>query len=309
MKRTGRTLATAIVVAIATCACAAGPRASIGAAASPSASDSATPTGSASPSPGNPQTFHSESYNFDVTYPASWTRATEQLTILGEPDELLAIATFPPVKGGGCAPKDSVAAAGPDDAIVFLTEYSSVKGTNFNPRPDEFAPLRAPVPNDCWDVPVSVYQFRDRDGRFQAEVWTGDEASEQTRMEATGILDSLVFGTRDGIGSLFNRVSTFLRVKGFQDHIRRPTDAQRHRAAPARELRRKVRRRLRKEPRADFIEAALVVYLPRHDFGRHRYLSYVVHMGPFDTGDCLDFYHARTLEAGDEYCFITDRDL
>jgi hypothetical protein len=303
MKRAWRILAPVIVVALAASAC--GSVAGTSAAqSSPSASTSSTP----SPTPAGQQTFHSESYNFDVTYPSTWTRAEEQLTILGEPDELLAIATFPPVEGGGCAPKDSVAAAEPDDAIVFLTEYSTVKGTNFPPRPDSFAPLPPPEPNDCWDTPVSVYQFRDQDGRFQAEVWTGPEASEQTRSEAAGILDSLVFGTRDGVGPFFDRVATYLRVKGSPNRIRRPTAAQRRRAAPTNKLRKKVRRRL--GPRAEYIEHVLAVFVSRDDrLGHFRRLTYVVHTGPFDTGDCLDFYNARTLDYYLGMCFITDRDL
>jgi hypothetical protein len=312
MKGTRRTIAAVIVVATTAAACGSYARTAAGAQSSPSASESASATGSPSPSPsqGQAQTFHSESYNFDVSYPAGWTRATEQLTILGEPDELLAVGTFSLVKGGGCAPKDSVAAADPDDAIVFLTEYSSVKGTNFPPRPDRFGPLVHPEPNDCWDVPVSVYQFRDQDGRFQAEVWAGPEASEQTRMEAAGILDSLAFGTRDGLGPFFDRIATYLRVKGSPDRVRRPAEAQRRHAAPVRQLGKKVRRRLRNEPRAEFIEHVLAVYISRDDrFGHFRRLSYIVHIGPFDTGDCLSFYNARTLEGYQEMCFITDRDL
>lgn len=312
MKRTRWALAAVIAVAAAGC----GPAARSSAGADPSPTGATpSPTSSPSPSPtpsqSRDQTFHSERYNFDVAYPASWSRATDQLTILGEPDELLAIGTFSLVEGGGCAPKDSVDAAGPDDAIVFLTEYSSVKGTDFPHRPDSFGPLRPPEPNDCWDVPVSVYRFRDQDGRFQAEVWVGPDASEHTRGEATRILDSLAFGTRDGIGSFFERVVTYLAAKESPNRVRRPSEAQRRRAASARALKKKVRRRLRRDDsNARFIEQTLVVHVSRDDrLGHFRRLSYVVHTGPFDTGDCLDFYNARTLDSYLGMCFITDRDL
>jgi hypothetical protein len=308
MKGTWRTPALAIIVALSAPAC--------GSHATGSAPAQSTPTASASPtpssSPAGSTTFHNYEYNFDVTYPSSWKRATEQLTILGEPDELLAVGTFDLVKGGGCAPKNSGAAAGPEDAIVFLTEYSSVKGTDFPPRPDSFAPLPPPEPNDCWDVPVSVYQFRDQDGRFEADVWTGAGASEQTRTEAADILDSLVFGTRDGVGPFFDRIVTYLRVKGSSSRIRRPSDARRRHAVSVRALKRKVTKRLRKSdsehPR--LIEHMLAVHVSKDDrLGHFRRLSYIVHTGPFDTGDCLDYYDARTLDYYLGMCFITNRDL
>lgn len=254
--------------------------------------------------------YHDDRYNFDVTFPASWSRAEEEITILGNPNELLALATFPPREGGGCAPKLALREAGPADAIVFLVEFTATAGMKLPPRPPSFDPLPHPRSDECWGASVATYRFRDSGGRFQVDVWLGESATAQTRDEVIGILDSLRFTSREHEGSFLDRVRTVLKDRGL-GRLTPATHRQREEAAPVRELRAKVRRKLAKHhPNARLIDVTLAVFTSTNErLGDYRKLMYVVHTGPFSTGDCLEFYDAKTLHADVGSCFLTDRDL
>jgi hypothetical protein len=254
--------------------------------------------------------YHDDDYNFDVTYPEHWSRGDEQLTILGNPNELLALATFPLPQGGGCAPKRALDEADSTDAIIFLVEFTATAGRKPPPRPPSFDPLPKPQMDDCWDAPVATYLFRDSGGRFQVDVWLGDHVSNQTKEEIIRILDSLRFSTREQEGSFFDRVNRILKQRdtGILSHA---TEEQRKGAVPLRELRAKVRRNLANHhPNARLIDVTLGVFTSTNKrLGSYRKLMYVVHTGPFSTGDCLDFYDAKTLHFEIGSCFLTDRDL
>lgn len=261
------------------------------------------------PAPNN-VAYPDERGNYDVSYPETWSRAKDQLTKLGSPNELLALATFRLRQGGGCAPKTALREAGSHDAIVFLVELTATRGKKPPPRPPTFEPVPDPQMNECWDTRVASYLFRDSGGRFQADVWLGDDATEATAQDAIDILDSLHFGTREDTGSFYERVQVVLEQRGF-GRLRRASERDRRRAAPERELRAKVRRRLAKEaPHASLIDVTLAMFQSTHPrLGRYRKLTYVVHTGPFATGDCLDFYDAKTLHYDLGSCFLTDREL
>lgn len=254
--------------------------------------------------------YHDDRYNFDVSYPEDWSRAEEQLTILGNPNELLALATFPLREGGGCAPKVSLAAASPTDAIIFLVEFTGTEGMKLPPRPSSFDPLPEPQIDECWDVPVATYRFRDSGGGFQVDVWLGDRVTEETRKDITRALDSLRFGTRERDGSFFDRVNRILKDREF-GVLRPATEEQRRDAIPVRELRAKIRRQLSDHhPNARLIDMTLGIFTSTNGrLGSYEKLMYVVHIGPFSTGDCLDFYDAKTLHYDIGSCFLTDRDL
>lgn len=253
--------------------------------------------------------YHDERHNFDVTYPRAWSRADQQLTILGNPNELLALATFPLRDGGGCAPKGAVAAASPSDAIIFLVEFTGAQGMKLPPRPPSFDPLPEPQLDECWDAPVATQRFRESGGGFQVDVWVGDQVTEETKRDITAALDSLRFGTRERSGSFFDRVNRILKDR--ESGVLKPaTEEQRSDAVPIRELRAKVRRKLAHHQRARLIEVGLGVFRSSSKrLGSYEKLMYVVHSGPFSTGDCLDFYDAKTLHYDIGSCFLTDRDL
>jgi hypothetical protein len=254
--------------------------------------------------------YHDDEHNFGVTYPKHWSRAEEQLTILGNPKELLALATFPLREGGGCAPKRALEEASPTDAIIFLVEFTATTGMKLPRRPTSFDPLPTPHMDECWDIAVSTYRFQDSGGRFRVDVWLGDQASHQIRNETTEILDSLQFSTREHEGTFFERVSRVLEQREMGT-LKRPTEEQREDAVPVRELRAKVRRKLANHhSKARLIDIALGVFKSTNKrLGHYRKLMYIVHTGPFSTGDCLEFYEAKTLRADLGSCFLTDRDL
>ncbi len=267
-------------------------------------------TRSSAPEPPRYVDYHDDRYNFDITYPEDWSRAEEQLTILGNPNELLALATFPLPKGGGCAPKAALSEAGSTDAIVFLVEFTGAEQMIIPPRPPSFDPLPEPQIDECWDTPVSSHRFRDSGGGFQVDVWLGDHVTEATKKEITGALDSLRFGTREHEGSFFDRVNTILKDRDF-GVLSHATKQEQAAAVPLRELRAKVRRRLPDHHRkARLIDVTLGIFMSTNErLGRYKKLMYVVHTGPFSTGDCLDFYDAKTLHYDLGSCFLTDRDL
>jgi hypothetical protein len=254
--------------------------------------------------------YQDDRYNFDVSYPERWSRAEQQLTILGNPNELLALATFPLRGGGGCAPKAALREANSTDAIVFLMESTATSGPKPPPRPPSFDPLPQSEFDECWDAEVSTYKFRDSGGRFEVDVWLGHEATKQTKHEVIRILDSLHFRTREHEASFFDRVRTLLQHRAF-GRLTPATEAQRSKAAPIRDLRAKVRRNLANHhPNARLIDVTLGVFTSTTKrLGDYRKLMYVVHTGPFSTGDCLDFYDAKTLHYDIGSCFLTDRDL
>jgi hypothetical protein len=254
--------------------------------------------------------YHDDEYNFDVTYPKRWSRAEQQLTILGNPKELLALATFPLRRGGGCAPKRALEKASPTDAIVFLVEFTATTGMKLPRRPTSFDPLPTPHMDECWGIAVSTYRFQDSGGRFRVDVWLGDQASHQTRNETTEILDSLQFSTREHEGTFFERVGRVLEQRDM-GALRKPTKGERKDAVSVRELRAKVRRKLANhQSKARLIDIALGVFKSTNKrLGPYRKLMYIVHTGPFSTGDCLEFYEAKTLRADLGSCFLTDRDL
>lgn len=248
--------------------------------------------------------------NVRVTYPADWTRADRPLTNLGNPVELLALGTGALPAGGGCAPKAAVGAARPGDVIVFLVEDPATAGNEPPPRPETFAPLPPAKPDTCWDTAVSTYRFSDAGGRFQVDVWVGEAVDDRLERDLIAVLDSLEFGRGNDLAPFFARAEAVLKARGF-GHLSQPAPDARHRAASMPALRAKVRRRLAREaPQARFIEATLAIFVSTNErLGRYRQLMYVVHTGSFDTGDCLDFYDARTLEYELGSCFLSARDL
>ena len=253
--------------------------------------------------------YHDDLHNFDVAYPQAWSRAEEPLTILGNPNELLALATFSLREGGGCAPKGTLAAASPSDAIVFLVEFTGAQGMKLPPRPPTFDPLPEPHFDECWDAYVATYRFRDAGGGFQVDVWLGDRVTEETKSDITAALHSLRFGTRDRVVSFFDRVNRILEDRDF-GVLKPATKEQRRDAVPRKELRAEARRKLARHPSARLIEVGLGIFLSTSErFGSYEKLMYVVHSGPFPTGDCLDFYDAKTLHYDIGSCFLTDRDL
>ena len=247
---------------------------------------------------------------FQVTYPESWSRAEDQLTALGNPNELLVLATGELERGGGCAPTGSLAAADPSDAIVFMVEFPGVQEPRPARRPRSFDALPPAEFDDCWDAEVSTFEFLDSGSRFHVDVWLGEAATKATSEEILAVLNSLQFDNRSRKEDFFTRADRLLRERriGFL----RLADDEKPSASKA-ELRAAVMRRLqREEPDARLLEVVLAEFVPtseRIHVGRSDGIMYVVRTGPFDTGDCLDLYNADTLDYEMGSCFVTEREL
>jgi hypothetical protein len=139
-----------------------------------------------------------------VALPSGWHAAGTSLTPrLGDPREVLAVATYPLRYRdvGSCAhvPVSALADLGPRDAFVELEERGrgpASSWTGFPARPAQFGP-RLGGPSEAVDcVPGARFTdhwftFTDAGRHFHARVAFGPRAPESTRAQAWAVLDSL----------------------------------------------------------------------------------------------------------------------
>jgi hypothetical protein len=152
------------------------------------------------------QTVYRDSrYAFEVTLPPGWQRARMSLTPnLDDPREILAAATFGPLRpGGSCAQFPSAALAGMprDAALVELQERAGKPTPEFRPRPPHFTAsmgIGDSEVNECVPRPRKFDSrwIWVRDGRrfFHVLVALGKDAPASLRQQAFSLLDSLRFG-------------------------------------------------------------------------------------------------------------------
>jgi hypothetical protein len=156
--------------------------------------------------------LHDEERDYEVTYPAGWTVAEENLTPqLAAPAEILSLGTFPLRAGrdiddglrlfdAPVAPK-ALEDMTPEDAFVSLQE-SGADVALFEGRPDHFGPLGCEdaifgcgaenwndVPFLAWWIP-----FEDQGRAFYLFVAIGDDATPELREQTWDVADSLSFG-------------------------------------------------------------------------------------------------------------------
>ncbi|CAN5477918.1 hypothetical protein BH24ACT7_BH24ACT7_04930 [soil metagenome] len=163
-----------------------------------------TPPATPTTVPGPLVTYIDPGGRFEVSYPAGWILADEDLTPQGGVGpELFAVGTFPMRPTfGNCSPQPGGALddMGPGDAFVWVEERPG--NTSNDPRPDSFAPLLDGVDENtdtylCMDpaerAELGVLQwlsFTDAGSDFYAVVAVGRDAPASLMAAAAAVLDS-----------------------------------------------------------------------------------------------------------------------
>ncbi len=137
-----------------------------------------------------------------VVLPSGWQRAQESLTpALGDPREVLSVATFPlRHRERPCAhmPVSALEDLGPRDALVTLQERTmGARSPQFEPRPDRFGPALG-GPSEASECSETArfrdhwFAFRDRGRTFHVLVAFGPQAPAEVQDQAWRALDGLV---------------------------------------------------------------------------------------------------------------------
>jgi hypothetical protein len=148
-------------------------------------------------------TFQSVRYDYRVSYPSGWHRATTSLTPhLSDPHEILTVGTGPlPVGGPRCAqaPVSALEAVGATGALISIQERAPANADNsFPPRPTRFRLRPERLEISACLAPTGrprlyMIPFRDHGRHFYALVALGRSATTQTHSDALRVLDSLRF--------------------------------------------------------------------------------------------------------------------
>lgn len=163
--------------------------------------------GAASPSG---QRVDDTAHGITVELPPGWQRARVNLSPgLGDPREILSVATFPlHYRQTGCAqfPSSALETLGPADALVTLQERgldSRSTWSDFPPRPAHFGPKLGGPSDASACVPSAHFtdhwfRFTDGDRHFHVLVAFGPDTPTEVRREAWHILDGVKIdpGTR-----------------------------------------------------------------------------------------------------------------
>jgi hypothetical protein len=149
-------------------------------------------------------------YGVLVTYPPGWAPASESLTPnLADPQEVLALGTYPLMPGGShCAqfPERAIEDLGPTDALIWLADRPLVHDDTAERPPDLGVWLRAQpsdVSSDCLSEPKDFVHhsggFRDANREFEIYVAYGAEASSETIEELWAIVDGMRVMSPEGL--------------------------------------------------------------------------------------------------------------
>lgn len=149
--------------------------------------------------------YRDDESGFSVSYPNSWNRAEEVLTpAVDGPSEILTVGTASMVPDGDkCAqyPENAIEAMASDDALVSIQETATpLGGEHTIERPDHLRLTDGYISGvtECLPESHSLYvgrmiPFRDNERSFYAIVVFGPSASDETKSDALGVLDSLQF--------------------------------------------------------------------------------------------------------------------
>lgn len=129
-----------------------------------------------------------------ITIPDTWTFHPDPTEPI-EPENVLAVGSWPFPAGGVCAPFDALDDLPSDGAFFWLMEYHGTQRPQaFVPRPERFdlSQFRYGTEYSCYGV-VPQYQLRFRDqGRFfQLQVAFGAEATGSLQREVLAAVDSI----------------------------------------------------------------------------------------------------------------------
>jgi len=127
-----------------------------------------------------------------LTIPQEWSFSEEPTDPI-EPENVLAVGSWPFPEGGVCAPFDALDELPSDGAFVWLIEYHGTDHPeDFVPRPDGFDLQKFRYgETSCEGTPMYQLRFRDAGRFFQWQVAFGPQASEATRSETLRALDTL----------------------------------------------------------------------------------------------------------------------
>jgi hypothetical protein len=131
-----------------------------------------------------------------ITIPDAWA-FHEDPTEPIEPENVLAVGSWPFPRGGVCAPFDALDDLPADGVFLWLIEYHGTdRPEQFVPRPDRFDLADFRFGETACYAPTPQYQLRfQNQGRFlQWQIAFGPEASESLEPEVLRALESLEVG-------------------------------------------------------------------------------------------------------------------
>ncbi len=152
--------------------------------------------------PANGTVVSDPARGYSVSFPSSWQKATEQLSRISEPRELLSVGTlalsWQPTNCDAFAGAAGVS-MGPADVVVTVWERRGDRDSawpDFPARPEGFAEVgnAEPAGPGCGEprgTMIHWSNFSDSGRHFHTLVRIGPEATQQAAAEAWGILDSL----------------------------------------------------------------------------------------------------------------------
>jgi hypothetical protein len=139
---------------------------------------------------------------YSVRYPPSWHRATERMSRIEDPRELLTVATTSlSWRATNCEAFAGAAGSGmaPEDVAVTVWERGHDRESewrDFPPRPQQFGPVpdAGPADDGCGEPPGTIIHWRnfaDGDRHLHTLVRIGPNAPSSAAADAWLILDAL----------------------------------------------------------------------------------------------------------------------
>jgi hypothetical protein len=165
--------------------------------------DQAAPPPTATDAAPAPWTAYTDAdRGYGISFPHSWHRATERISRLSDPRELVSVATMPLAwRATDCEAFAGAAGAsmGPSDVVVTVWERgtdSDPGWRGYPPRPRKFAPASdsEPTSGGCGEPPGTVTHWRNFSQygrRLHTLVRIGPDAPPNAASEAWQILDGL----------------------------------------------------------------------------------------------------------------------
>jgi hypothetical protein len=139
---------------------------------------------------------------YAISFPGSWLRATEPMSRIDEPRELVSLGTTALSRHSTDCEAFAGSAGvsmGPGDVVITLWERGhdpEARWSDFPPRPDRFGPVpeAEPAGPGCGEPPGTMIHWRnftDAGRHLHSLVRIGPDAPPSTATEAWTILDSL----------------------------------------------------------------------------------------------------------------------
>jgi hypothetical protein len=147
--------------------------------------------------------YRDEELGFSVAYPDDWTRATEPMTKLVNPREILTLSTIPldvdEGQLGDCAPVEPLSRLGPMDVLIHVQERQFAEpgpdSKDYPERPAELGmdDLDGPEALECWGNGIHRTTFSDSGRAILVYVALGEKVTPDWYDAPSEVLDSLHF--------------------------------------------------------------------------------------------------------------------